>query len=241
MSSELKLYFQTSIFSAVIFGITYWYITWLGIPNALNKSVADTGIILMGWSMLLSSVCYFWNFLDKMIIYRKYLGLVGFAFGVVHLILSWGAFLRLFSFANWQNGILWAPLAGTLAFIIFLMMTLISNKYMIGKLGGKLWKQLLRTGYVAVIFVAIHVIALRWGRWMSWAEEGFNSPPSMSLLVTVFTATVVLMRIALWIALKNRKKTVQPVAAKVSIPVPTNQALNRANRKAVSKPQEIQQ
>lgn len=215
MFKELKLYFHVTLFAAVVFAAFYYYLIWLEIPSAVNKAVADTGIFLMGWSMLLSGVCYFWNTLDKMIVYRKYLGLVGFAFALAHLILSWGAFLNLFSLQTWQNGRMWAPFAGTLAFIIFAIMAAISNSMMAKKLGGRTWKFILRTGYLAVIFVAIHVIVLKSSRWITWMQEGFQTPPSLSFLVSVFMIVVLGMRVALWIALK-RKKPLATSASPVS-------------------------
>jgi hypothetical protein len=76
--TETSLYLKTLVFSLVIFAITYGYTAWMKIPNVLNKSVADTSIILIGLSMLLSGVCYFWNLFDTKIVYRKHLGLVSF-------------------------------------------------------------------------------------------------------------------------------------------------------------------
>lgn len=200
------MYLHTTIFGAVVFVAFYLYLTWLDIPSPVNKAVADAGIFLMGWSMLLSGVCYFWNTLDKMISYRKYLGLVGFAFATAHLVLSWSAFLNLFSIQTWQNGRMLAPFAGTVAFVIFTIMALISNTTMAKKLGGKVWKSILRTGYIAVIFVAVHVIALRFGRWTSWVQEGFPTPPSLSLVISLFIVIVLGMRVALWIALKRKAR-----------------------------------
>lgn len=215
MSSEIKLYLHTLIFGLIVFGLTYGYITYLQIPGQLNKSVADTAIILIGWSMLLSSVCYFWNFLDKLIIYRKYLGLIGFAFAITHIILSYTPLLKLFSVEAWQTSVPWAPLAGLIATIIFTVMALISNTYMAAKLGGRRWKFILRTGYVAVVLIAIHVVVLKSGRWINWYNEGMTEAPSMSILVTVFMMIVLLMRIVLWIVLKGKKvvKSATPISS----------------------------
>lgn len=216
MSTEIKLYFRIVIFGLFIFVATYLYITWLAIPSPLNKSVADTAILLMGFSMILSSVCYFWNRFDKLIVYRKYLGLIGYAFFIAHFVLSFSAFTRLFSIENWEKGGLLAPTTGLIATIIFTVMALISNTFAAAKLGGKMWKFILRTGYIAVIFVTIHVIALRGTRWLTWFQEGMPTPPSMSLLVSIFMLIVLTMRVALWAALKKRRTgvpaaTVTPV------------------------------
>lgn len=225
MNSEFKLYLQTSIFAAVIFGLFYFYISWMGIPSVTNKAMADTSIFLMGWSMLLSSVCYFWNVLDKMIVYRKYLGLVGFAFAIAHLVLSWSAFLNLLSAETWQAGKMWAPFTGTLAFLIFTVMALISNTLMAKKLGGRTWKLILRTGYVAVIFVAIHVVVLKSARWITWMQEGFPTPPSLSFMISIFMLIVLVMRVALWIALKMKKPLTSSTPLKTAAQAPSTPSM----------------
>ena len=83
-------------------------------------------------------------------------------------------------------------------------MAVISNMYMTRMLGGKWWKIILRTGYLAVILVLAHVVLLKSARWMRWYQDGMETFPSLSLLVSVFMVIVVLMRIALWMALKKR-------------------------------------
>ncbi len=44
----------------------------------INKATAATAVVMMGSSLALSGFGYFWDFLDKKVIYRKYLGLVGY-------------------------------------------------------------------------------------------------------------------------------------------------------------------
>lgn len=207
--SETTLYIHAAILGSIIFGLIYAYITYLKIPNALNKAVADTAVILIGMSMLLSGICYFWNFLDTKIIYRKHLGLMGFAFAVVHLLLSWGAFLNLLKIETWQQQKFWAPLTGLIALTIFTIMALVSNKFSALKLGGKVWRGILRTGYIALLFVFAHVVILKAMRWEAWAKGGFKSLPSTSLLVSIFILLVLLMRIALWASLKKKARRTQ--------------------------------
>ena len=201
---ELSLYIKTAIFGVAVFGLSYWYLHWMGIPSELNKSTADTAIILMGLSMLLTSICYYWNFLDWSIIYRKYLGLIGFAFAAAHLVLSWEPFLSLFTTNTWQQGKMWPVLTGAVALVIFTIMAIISNTFLARKLGVILWKRILRTGYLAVTFVWLHVILLKSARWVTWYQGGMKTLPSLSLLVTIFMTIVVVMRIFLWWSLRKR-------------------------------------
>lgn len=204
--SERQLYLRVSLFGLVIFGAMYGYISFLKLPNVLNKSVADTAVVLIGLSMLLSGVCYFWNVFDTKIVYRKHLGLIGFAFALLHLLLSWSAFLRLFEADTWESQTIWAPLTGLIALLIFAVMAAISNKFSALHLGGKVWRGILRTGYVALFFVLAHVVFLRLARWQSWLSEGMKSLPSVSLIVVGFIILVLLMRAALMISLRTKRK-----------------------------------
>ncbi len=206
--SETQKYIHVLILGLFVFAGIYGYLVWQKMPNLLNKAVADTSIILIGLSFLLSSICYFWNFLDFSIVYRKHLGLLGFAFGVVHTGLSFSALQRLFLFSTWQKGMQWPALAGTLALVIFSIMALISNTYAATKLGGVLWRKVLRTGYVAVILIWIHVYLLKSMRWIQWIQGGFKAPPSTSFIVILFMTIVLGMRLALWWSLLKKKRQV---------------------------------
>ncbi len=204
--SGTSLYLRVMLFSIVVFGAGYAYTAWLGTPSVLNKTAADTSIIVMGLSMLLSSICYFWNSFDSLIRYRKHLGLVGFAFACAHMVLSFPAFQALFRPEVWQKGLMWPALTGTLAMVIFTVMALVSNTKMAMLLGGKTWRRILRTGYVAVLFVLAHVVILKSARWITWYENGMQTAPALSLLVSGFMVVVILMRIALWLATRNKTR-----------------------------------
>ena len=198
-------YLKVLVLGLLIFGATYYYTQSQQIPNVLNKSVADTSIILIGLSMLLSSLCYFWNFLDSQSIYRKHLGLIGFAFGLVHIGLSQSALFGLFKPETWERGAHWPAFTGMLATVIFTVMTLISNTYSMKKL-GRAWRPILRWGYAAVILVFAHVVLLKSARWITWYNNGMVTPPSMSLLVSGFMLLVLVMRIVLLLALQRKTK-----------------------------------
>lgn len=201
---DWPMYLKTAVFGLLVFGASYGYIRWLGIPREMNKAAADTAIVLIGLSMLISSVSYFFNFLDWSVAYRKHLGLIGFAFAVAHLVLSWNPFLSLFRLSTWEEGRMWPVLSGTLALLIFTGMTLISNAFSARRL-GRSWRPALRVGYVAVALVLLHVYLLRSGRWLAWFQGGMTTPPSLSLLVALFMVVVIFMRLVLWWRTSRKK------------------------------------
>jgi DMSO/TMAO reductase YedYZ heme-binding membrane subunit len=204
-SSDWIRYVKTALFGAVVFGLCYSYIRWTGAPNELNKSLADTSILLISFSMVISSLCYFWNTLDWTIVYRKHLGILGFAFGVAHLSQSWGAFMSLLDATTWQQGKMWPVLMGALALGLFAAMAIISNTVAALLLGGKIWRYILRSGYLAIIFVWLHVVLLKSARWILWYEGGMKTPPSLSLIVTGVMSVVLLARVVLWWRLRRAK------------------------------------
>lgn len=157
-----------------------------------NKSFADAGMILIGLSFALSGVCYFWNFADTKIIYRKDLGLMGFYMVLVHGIMSF-FFGRRISWQGYLQGEGGASfLFALFSLLIFVMMALISNKYAIHELGGKVWRAFLRVGYIAFIFGYIHA-----------ALRGIDTP--LEWAIFVFGAAVIFLRIALFVDTTRKK------------------------------------
>jgi len=205
--SENKLYIRVIVFSLFILALTYFYLTNQDARSPLNKAVADTSIILIGLSMLLTSLCYFWDFVDTKIIYRKHLGLVGFAYAIFHVALSYSGVLSLFKIETWQKGTYWPLFTGAIALGIFSVMALISNKYAGIKLGGVGWRNTLRTGYAAVALIWLHVFLLKSARIVSWYNDGMKTPASTGLIVLVFMAIVIIMRVLLWISLWEKSRT----------------------------------
>jgi DMSO/TMAO reductase YedYZ heme-binding membrane subunit len=203
-TSQLTLYFHSLLLGLAVFAGSYFYTAFHNTPHPLNKAVADASLVLIGLSMLLTSVCYFWDFLDSKIVYRKYLGLVGWAFALVHILLEYSALQRLLSAPNWFAQSLWPVSTGLLAAVIFTVMAAISNRFSAAKLGGKNWKLILRTGYIALLFVLAHVALLKSRYWVSWYNGGMKTLPSMSMLVSIFIVIVVVMRVLLWWSVRRK-------------------------------------
>ncbi len=202
---ELKFYAKAIFFAALVFFLTYLYLDWQKLPNILNKAVADSATLLISLSMLMSALAYFFNFADRLVIYRKYIGVVGFFFALYHLFLSRLVLQNLlnnFAWQNWQ----WPILTGLLAFLIFALMAIISNQLAIRLLGAKLWRLILRTGYLGLILVLLHVFLLKSARWLSWLKDGMQTPPALSLIVTILILLVVLVRIVLEWSLRRRRR-----------------------------------
>ncbi len=209
VQSEKRLWLNAFIFGLVIFGLAAFYLgkqrgDWS--LNMYNRASADTAVILIGLSFILSGVCYFWDFADTKIVYRKQLGLLGAAFGLIHVLLTVVIIPKGFSLSYWltKGG---APFwTGLGAVAIFAVMAAVSNRYSAFHLGGLWWRRVLRFGYVAVALVLTHVFLLKSVYWLRWLNGGAKTLPSLSLIVSAFIVSVLLMRIALEFSLRSKRR-----------------------------------
>lgn len=207
---EMRLWLDTVVYSLILVGVVALYYLATGnefSERVINRIVGDVSFLLIGLSLILSSVCYFWDFADKYIIYRKHLGLVGVGYLILH-----GAFSIFFSsyspFPGYylEDKRIASFFAASLATAIFIVMTALSNRLAITEIGPVLWRKIMRFGHVAFALALFHFGAKGWNYWMAWmtgtSEKLF---PSFGLLVFLFGCVVLVLRISLWIA--TRKPT----------------------------------
>ena len=177
-----------------------------------SQVLSNVGMLLIGLSFALSGICYFWNFADHYIIYRKQLGVVGFGYVFLHGILS------LFFLPEYQPVLFYyleketilAFLFALIAMVIYAMMIIISTKTMIQKIGGHTWRMLLRVGYIAYAFSLVHMWLNNYTFWLRYLSGQGKSPlPSFGLLTFLAGIVVIILRIAVWISTSRKKEMIQ--------------------------------
>ena len=215
LHSESRLWIETIVYSIILFIVisAYYFITGKSFSGGIfNRIFADLAFILIGISLMLSSICYFWDFADKFIIYRKHLGLVGFAYLVIHILLS--IFLPNYTpFAEYYLADIRikAFIAAVIATIIFVGMTVISNRLAIHEIGPKRWRHLMRFGFIAYVLALYHFGAKGIQYWLPWLTGKSESLfPSFGMMSFAFGLTVIILRIALWIATSGKKISPTP-------------------------------
>lgn len=172
--------------------------------RVLNETFADAGLIIIGCSFALSGICYFWNFLDTKIVYRKYLGLIGFFLIVLHVLLS--LFFVPFPITDYFTPAhRTAFTAALISLVIFVCMAFISNRYAVHQLGGAHWRILLRTGYAAYFLALIHFALRKGPEWDRWLAHHTSILPPLSMIVVVLGCAVLALRFALFLALSQKK------------------------------------
>ena len=158
----------------------------------LNKAVGQTAVIFIGLSFLLGPLCKVFHFLSHHIQYRKYFGLFGFGFVVLHVVFSLLQWSDRFNL-QWYLDHLVGIIAAIIATLIFTVLALTSRASIMRSLGGPRWKMIQRTGYVAVALVLIHIYAASGSRWQQWFAGEVDMPTSF--LIFVFGIVVIVARL----------------------------------------------
>lgn len=216
--SSWKLLFNTLIFSGFTFLVGSLYLFARRGNYDLfiaNKVFATTSLVLIGLSFALSGLCYFWDFVDTKIIYRKFLGLVGFAFAIVHIVVTLNFLPHKFAYPDWFIVHKTSVIFAILALFIFTGMAAISNRFTAIELGNKRWRITLRIGYLAFIFIIIHFTLLKYQGWIKWFATREPWLPPLSLLEIIFAIAVIILRIALFISI--HKKTAANQSSSVNM------------------------
>lgn len=181
-------------------------------PYLINSSIAFAALFLILISHALSGFSYFWGTGKSKLGYRKSLGVVGFALGLVHGTNSLILYSRFFeSFDFFYNNIP-AILAAYSAIALFIFMVVISNFGMPAKLGALRWRKMLRvSGYMGIILIMIHMSIFSLPAWRYWLTNFSPVLPPLSMLLFTLSTTTLTLRVMLWVAL-SRKKVINPTA-----------------------------
>jgi len=188
------------------FAILYGYFFRQTVNIAVvSESFAFTGGVLIGLSFILAPVSYFFNFADKELRYRKFLGLIGYYYALFYCFSLQIRFpdKYLFGLANSLS----SPevILGLAAMGIFTLMALVSGPVGMKAL-GKNWRYVLRTGYLAYFLLIIRAIIVEGEVWMTWLNRLEGLPPPRFLL-TIFATFVILVRVVMLLhqAVFNKK------------------------------------
>lgn len=151
--------------------ICYWFLVFISLYlsremlpayQILSRSFALTGATLIGWSLLSSLVFKWFPQTARFWSYRRALGVSGFLFATGHAFVvywqyyAWDLSTIYFSLNPFVNPIVF----GTLAFPIFLVMTMTATDWAVARLGGQTWKNLQRLVYLAYLLLVFHFLLI---------------------------------------------------------------------------------
>jgi DMSO/TMAO reductase YedYZ heme-binding membrane subunit len=207
-------YYNISIFiSLIIFSIfaMYNYLFFREkitseILYELNRLFALTGFVMIGISFAISGITYFTNFLDRSLLIRKNIGIVGFWLIFIHFIISFFFLSDTFSFNYYMKNLFSFSFALS-SLILLAIMTVISIQKLMILIGPKKWRLLLRyLGYTAYLLGLIHFAQKNYISWYDWCISGFGSMPELNFIVFIFGIFIFLLRIFLWIKIKSKNE-----------------------------------
>lgn len=214
------MWFHTIVLSVYVYIVVAFYTGGVGglfLSRQVNISIGYVGMVFILLSMAMSSICYFWNFADHYLSYRKYFGVVGFVYSFIHLIIS----LTLIQVRIGLGPFLMNPenilpfYAGLASLLLLFFLTVISHGEAIRKLGGGLWRRLMRFGYLALILAVVHTAARKLPDWVMWStgNADFLLPP-FGLIMLVGTIVVILLRILMYFDIKKKNLHLAPASKK---------------------------
>lgn len=204
---------QTTIIFLLVFGLSFLYaivrynivrnVSFENVPLFIaNKAAALSATILIGFSFLLGPLARFWpNKFVPHLYLRKHLGLLGFGIAALHSLMSLAllnpSYYPKFFSANGRLNFMGetSMLSGILAFLVFAAISITSlppiEKYM----DQNQWKFVQRLGYLAYVFVLVHVTVMGFQGWFR-PEAWQFALASISLISALFIIFVLVMRIA---------------------------------------------
>ncbi len=185
---------RNSWLAAVIVWIVSWLyqlaagetVSWI----TLSKTLAGTAGVLIAASFALSGFSYYFDFLDTKLGYRKYLGLIGFYFAVLYSLFLIGLYPELYGWGLWSRLTEPEVLLGLAAMAILSLMAIISNQRLMVLLGPNLWRQILRFGYLAMIFLVTRAYLLEGDLWHTWLINMNGLPPGRLVLSIICLAVI---------------------------------------------------
>ncbi|MBI5037481.1 MAG: ferric reductase-like transmembrane domain-containing protein [Candidatus Kerfeldbacteria bacterium] len=195
----------------VLVGYVYLYNDGLT-ALAWSQAVAGTAALMIGISFALSGIGYWWDFLDARVGYRKYYGLVGYYFALLHSVMLLFIFPNRYWYGFFENFFTPNIILGLIAMTILTMMAIVSNNWAMRRLGPIHWRQLLRLGYLAYALLIVRALYIEGGNWLAWLRS-FDGLPPPRLIVSICAAAVIIFRGSVFISKKARAARAQTLAS----------------------------
>ena len=166
----------------------------------LNKATSLAAVFFVASSYLVGKV-FHWHDHDKALrlVVIKFCGLMGFFLAAVHALfslalLSPGYYAKYFvedGRLNIEGEV--AIAVGVIALFLLMSPAITTLPMMPKAIGGIRWKRSQRLGYVSLLFVVAHLVALGLHGWMNpagWSKNGGLPPISLVALVAALVALI---------------------------------------------------
>ena len=171
--------------------------------RSVNRAFALSAVVVLGITFIIGPLSKFIKAVNRGKLYRRYLGLAGVAIFMVHIAISFVFYYSsdIFALLDFGNPRMLQVYAGLIALIIFFLMVITSAKQIIRVLGGKNWKLIQNTGYIAMILVMLHFMLANTSR------GDFNIDRIYALAAFAFGIIIILARIFVLILVQIEKSS----------------------------------
>ncbi len=171
--------------------------------SVLSAALAGTAAVCIGFSFALSGMSYYFNFLDHELAYRKNLGLTGYSLALLYsfslLFINPGRYFSGF----FENLISYDFILGLAAMGILTLMAVVSNNFVMRKIGAYAWRFILRLGYLAYFLLILRAVVIDGDSWLIWLQRFDNLPPPR-FLVSIFAIFVIGLRVSMEISIRRK-------------------------------------
>lgn len=189
-----------------------------------NKAFGSASLIVIGIVLLIGPLSRLYQKFDSWIIYRKELGIVGFAAALAHTVISLFflpdkfAFASFFVFTSLNRGLV-PFLFGAGSIILFSILTVISLEAIKRRIENDAWWRWQYWGVrIAFVLLFLHLVVMKYPGWISWYVQGGGKElarpfmPPGSIVAGSFGLFVLLVRLA---------ELLETKIAKIIIPILT--------------------
>ncbi len=169
-----------------------------------NKAVASVAFLMITLSFVLSAIHHFWGPFRQILPYRRYAGLIGYGYAVLHINLvllirdPQNTQVLKFPFPEFflQNGP--AMIFALMGFLIFSWLVTLSfntrKRFGTASKAKKL-RSMLRTGYFGVLLIFFHAALLKHEGWLSWITTLKPALPPLSLVVALIGVGMIVLKV----------------------------------------------
>lgn len=180
--------------------------------RAITEAIGGAAALMIGVSFALSSMSYYFDFLDNKLAYRKEIGLTGYYFALTYAILLVITRPQTYFFGFFGNLISWDFILGLLAMAILTAMAIVSINKVMMKVTPLVARKILRLGYFAYFLLILRAIIVEHETWLEWFAT-YNGLPPARLLISFFASFVIILRIMMALSLYLKKdRKAEPVA-----------------------------
>ncbi len=201
-------WFNTVVFCLVVFaaGLAELMIRRETGPSIYlaNKAIASTALIAITLSFVVSAVHYFWKAPNRVLLYRRTLGLTGYGFAALHIATTLftpdpaGSTQYKFPFPSYYTDHLPAMLLAVAGFVLFTYLFVISiraERFTGTPEKAKVWRRRLRYGYIGVLLIFLHSFLLKAEGWFTWVTTFVPTLPPLSLIVSALVLGMIVLKV----------------------------------------------